>query len=80
MTLIVTLQQKGEGVTIIDAGGGTIDISAYASADKGKTFDEIAEPQCKFVGRLQTPNSDLIARRSSQRLHLRDHVRRGVSG
>jgi hypothetical protein len=34
-------------VIIVDAGGGTIDFSAYAR-NKKKVFEEIAEPQCKF--------------------------------
>lgn len=42
--------QKGEGIVIIDAGGGTIDISSYSKnmtpAAKG-SFDEIAAPQCR---------------------------------
>ncbi|KAF7362770.1 hypothetical protein MVEN_00626700 [Mycena venus] len=42
----------GNGVVIIDAGGGTVDISAYRklTTPKGETFEEIAPPQCLFVG------------------------------
>ncbi|KJA20619.1 hypothetical protein HYPSUDRAFT_42924 [Hypholoma sublateritium FD-334 SS-4] len=44
---------KGEGIVIIDAGGGTIDISSYSRnmspAAKG-SFEEIAAPQCHFQG------------------------------
>lgn len=42
--------RNGEGVVIVDAGGGTIDISSYCknvsdgSIDK---FDEVAAAQCK---------------------------------
>ncbi|KAJ7263612.1 hypothetical protein B0H12DRAFT_1103171 [Mycena haematopus] len=46
--------QLGNGVVIIDAGGGTVDISAYRKAGttyQGATkFDEIASPKCLFVG------------------------------
>ncbi|KDR70734.1 hypothetical protein GALMADRAFT_254772 [Galerina marginata CBS 339.88] len=44
--------QKGEGVVIVDAGGGTIDVSSYLkNADVTKdTFQEIAAPQCYFSG------------------------------
>lgn len=37
---------KGEGIVIVDAGGGTIDISTYRRDDK-RIFEEIAVPQCK---------------------------------
>jgi hypothetical protein len=33
---------------IVDAGGGTIDISSYSKNKKG-SFEEIATPQCSFV-------------------------------
>lgn len=35
---------------IVDAGGGTLDFSAYALDSKsgGKNFEEIVEPQCKY--------------------------------
>lgn len=39
---------QGEGIVIVDAGGGTVDISTYRRNDlKGKrTFEEIAAAQC----------------------------------
>ena len=44
--------QKGDGVVIIDAGGGTIDISSYSKnitrATKGY-FEEIVAPQCREI-------------------------------
>ena len=48
--------QLGNGVVIIDAGGGTVDISAYRkiTTPKGETFEEIARPQCDFVHFLCT--------------------------
>jgi hypothetical protein len=46
--------EDGEGIIVVDAGGGTIDISAYtkkAGCDsKTDTFEEIAIPQCHFFG------------------------------
>ena len=33
---------------IVDAGGGTVDISSY-SRDQKENFEEIAAPQCLFV-------------------------------
>ncbi|KAH6918429.1 hypothetical protein BKA70DRAFT_1087615 [Coprinopsis sp. MPI-PUGE-AT-0042] len=48
--------QKGDGVVIVDAGGGTIDISTYSrKLQKGGqsgpiNFEEIAAPQCFFFG------------------------------
>jgi hypothetical protein len=41
--------QRGEGVVIVDAGGSTIDISAYQKPVGGKKFEEIAAPKCKFL-------------------------------
>lgn len=46
--------QKGEGIAIVDAGGGTVDMSAYSRYAGGdgepSTFKEIAPPQCHFQG------------------------------
>ena len=41
--------QTGEGVVIVDAGGGTLDISAYSKSSNGvtDTFEEISAPQCE---------------------------------
>ncbi|KAK0196214.1 hypothetical protein F5146DRAFT_1176465 [Armillaria mellea] len=44
-----------EGVTIIDAGGGTVDISTYSrvgTSRNNKSFQEITIPQCKYSGSL----------------------------
>ncbi|KAH6917102.1 hypothetical protein BKA70DRAFT_1367619 [Coprinopsis sp. MPI-PUGE-AT-0042] len=45
---------KEEGVAIVDAGGGTVDMSAYSryrsAANEPLTFKEIAPPQCHFHG------------------------------
>ncbi|TFK20835.1 hypothetical protein FA15DRAFT_707737 [Coprinopsis marcescibilis] len=42
--------KKGEGTLIIDAGGGTVDLSAYKGT--GDVFEEIAIPQCHFKGSI----------------------------
>ncbi|KAH6897540.1 hypothetical protein BKA70DRAFT_751100 [Coprinopsis sp. MPI-PUGE-AT-0042] len=49
--------QSGEGVVIVDAGGGTIDVSAYgkkkgAASKDAAEFEEIAAPQCHFQGSI----------------------------
>ncbi|KAF9478438.1 hypothetical protein BDN70DRAFT_994212 [Pholiota conissans] len=43
---------NGEGVVIVDAGGGTIDISSYSKniSSPKEEFEEIAIPQCHFHG------------------------------
>ncbi|KAJ6458048.1 hypothetical protein C8R47DRAFT_1246793 [Mycena vitilis] len=48
----------GKGVVIIDADGGTVDISAYrkVKTSKGESFEEIARPQCLFEGSIFVSN------------------------
>ncbi|KAJ2928089.1 hypothetical protein H1R20_g9020, partial [Candolleomyces eurysporus] len=41
----------GEGVLILDAGGGTIDTTTYAKRADG-WYEEIAAPQCHFNGSI----------------------------
>ncbi|KAF8805181.1 hypothetical protein BYT27DRAFT_7192862 [Phlegmacium glaucopus] len=43
---------NGNGIVIVDAGGGTIDISSYSrnSNSRKESFEEIAAPQCHFEG------------------------------
>ncbi|KXN86015.1 Heat shock 70 kDa protein 12B [Leucoagaricus sp. SymC.cos] len=41
-----------EGVTIVNVGEGTVDLSAYATKPDGKSFQEIAEAQCHFKGSI----------------------------
>ncbi|KAF6750812.1 hypothetical protein DFP72DRAFT_909388 [Ephemerocybe angulata] len=43
--------ENNDGVIIVDAGGGTIDLSAYAQRGVGN-FEEIAAPQCHLHGSL----------------------------
>lgn len=45
--------QRGDGVVVVDAGGGTVDISAYGrskASSRDTVFEEIAPPQCHFHG------------------------------
>ncbi|KDR69814.1 hypothetical protein GALMADRAFT_255630 [Galerina marginata CBS 339.88] len=44
--------KNGDGIVIVDAGGGTIDVSSYNSKtnDATDTYEEIAAPQCHFHG------------------------------
>ncbi|KAF9476880.1 hypothetical protein BDN70DRAFT_881877 [Pholiota conissans] len=45
---------NGEGILIVDAGGGTVDISSYKQEkqEKQMSFEEIAAPHCLFSGSL----------------------------
>ena len=53
---------------IVDAGGGTIDISSYSRDQKGD-FEEIAAPQCSFVSvTLKVVNFRSVYARSLPRL------------
>ncbi|KAJ7053499.1 hypothetical protein C8F01DRAFT_1166596 [Mycena amicta] len=46
--------KQGKGVIIVDAGGGTVDVSAYRKVPrlKGDSFEEIARPACLFEGSI----------------------------
>ncbi|KAK0434130.1 hypothetical protein EV421DRAFT_1356533 [Armillaria borealis] len=48
--------RDGEGVMIVDAGGGTVDISTYSrtssSSTNGSSFEEIVAPACIFSGSI----------------------------
>jgi molecular chaperone DnaK (HSP70) len=39
--------KDGEGVVIVDAGGGTIDISSYCKNIGNSTFEEVSAAQCE---------------------------------
>ncbi|KAG5350993.1 hypothetical protein C0989_008355 [Termitomyces sp. Mn162] len=56
--LTVEALKGGEGVLIVDAGGGTVDITAYSheSNAAGLSFQEIATPQCFFQGSVFVTN------------------------
>uniref|UniRef100_A0A8H7Y427 Uncharacterized protein n=1 Tax=Psilocybe cubensis TaxID=181762 RepID=A0A8H7Y427_PSICU len=44
--------KNGEGIVIVDAGGGTVDVSSYSNGSSGisNSYEEIAPPQCHFHG------------------------------
>ena len=48
--LPVGVMKLGEGVVIVDAGGGTIDISSYSkNVNEARVrFEEVAAPQCNI--------------------------------
>ncbi|KAJ3981519.1 hypothetical protein F5890DRAFT_1575086 [Lentinula detonsa] len=44
---------KDEGIIVVDAGGGTIDLSAYSVSDPDtNTFEEITPSECCFSGSI----------------------------
>ena len=53
---------QGEGVVIVDAGGGTIDVSTYKRVEKEskRTFAEIAVPQCNVKTSVFFPDTMFI--------------------
>ncbi|KAF8345176.1 hypothetical protein F5887DRAFT_218796 [Amanita rubescens] len=59
--------KNGKGVVIVDAGGGTIDISAYAQTSPlGNSYEEIAASRCYVKGSVfVTDNAESF---------LRDHL------
>ncbi|KDR71212.1 hypothetical protein GALMADRAFT_75189 [Galerina marginata CBS 339.88] len=61
------VMNNGEGIIIVDAGGGTIDISSYCRTTKGSqdTFEEIAIPRCHFHGSVFVT---IVARASLKKL------------
>lgn len=40
--------QNGQGIIIVDAGGGTVDVSAYYMTVSPASFEEIAPTECMF--------------------------------
>ncbi|KAJ3525317.1 hypothetical protein NMY22_g10627 [Coprinellus aureogranulatus] len=49
---VESVVKEGKGVLIVDAGGGTVDMSAYAKAGKEEWFEEVEKAQCHFVGSI----------------------------
>ena len=58
-------------MVIVDAGGGTVDISSYTRNQKGN-FEEIAAPQCSFI--IDTLKSAAHYIRSLPGLCFCDHL------
>ena len=60
-------------MVIVDAGGGTVDISSYSRNHK-ENFEEIAAPQCSFVFiTLKFANFRSLCTRSLLRICFCDH-------
>jgi hypothetical protein len=48
--VIMSSSLQGEGIVIVDAGGGTIDVSTYKRVSQEKrVFEEIAMPECQLL-------------------------------
>ncbi|KAF8907433.1 hypothetical protein CPB85DRAFT_1254346 [Mucidula mucida] len=61
-------QINGKGIIIVDAGGGTVDLSAYANkTNTDNAFEEIAPTECRLQG------SVLVGRRA--RAHIEAKLR-----
>jgi len=43
---VLSQEMKGQGIVIVDAGGGTIDVSTYMANEARTKFEEIAVPKC----------------------------------
>jgi hypothetical protein len=44
---VIIVLKSGNGVIIVDAGGGTVDLSAYRMNASQGGFEEIAAPDCE---------------------------------
>ncbi|KAF5320698.1 hypothetical protein D9619_002170 [Psilocybe cf. subviscida] len=50
--------KNGKGIVIVDAGGGTVDISSYKQTSAlTQSYQEIAAPQCHFKGSIFVTSS-----------------------
>ncbi len=47
---------------IVDAGGGTVDISTYSRTSDDQSFEEIATPACSYSSRFPEPDLTILAR------------------
>ena len=73
--LPVGVMRNGEGVVIVDAGGGTIDISSYSkNLGEGRArFEEVAAPQCNIYFLKLYFSNPIITHRLFSWLGFRDH-------
>ncbi|KAG6889543.1 hypothetical protein C0992_004803 [Termitomyces sp. T32_za158] len=64
--------QRGEGILIVDAGGGTIDLSAYGQRAglKGHEFEEISAPQYLLHGSKFMADVDAITQHFDEKSKL----------
>jgi len=56
--LPIGVTRNGEGVVIVDAGGGTIDISSYCKKIEDSTFEEVAAPKCEKLYSARPSRND----------------------
>lgn len=52
---------QGQGVVVIDAGGGTLDLSMYSMKFDPTSFEEIAPAECKYIIMLFHPFSSTFS-------------------
>ena len=73
--LPVGVMEDGEGVVIVDAGGGTIDISSYSKNVGARTtrFAEVAAPQCNSRHLNLYFSNLIVTHRPFSWLDLRNH-------
>ena len=74
--LPVGVMKHGEGVVIVDAGGGTIDISSYSKIieEARVRFEEVAAPQCDICFLKFHFSNLIIAHRPFSWFGLCDHA------
>lgn len=61
--------QAGDGILIVDCGGGTIDISSYARAE-GQSYIETSPAECEMPARVEVEFCLLSISRSSPGIYL----------
>ncbi|KAG9309474.1 hypothetical protein JVU11DRAFT_10444 [Chiua virens] len=59
---------KGQGAVVIDAGGGTLDLSMYSMKFNPKSFEEIAPAECHLQGSVFVTQKVLSCRSCSPEL------------
>ena len=74
--------EDGEGVVIVDAGGGTIDISSYSKniGEGTARFEEVAAPQCNICFLNFHASNLIITHRPFSWFGLCDHARSTILG
>jgi hypothetical protein len=74
--LPVGVLENGEGVVIVDAGGGTVDISSYTKnvGEAGGRFEEVAAPQCNMPFLNSHFSNLIVTHRPFSWLGVREHA------
>ena len=80
--LPVGVMEDGEGAVIVDAGGGTIDISSYSRniGEGTARFEEVAAPQCDIYFLNFHSSNLIIAHRPFSWFGLCDHACSAILG